>query len=554
MKRFTEVLRDRRTSDDGVALVAAVAVAIIGVAITVIVLTQAIVVTNDTARDRIRTLEVHSAESALDTMMSELATTSPCPGPDWSPMTVGEGPTETLVEVTIEYWGGNPKVKLDCTAGVLSGTPNYAVITTVSTPANPGPGIAPQRTFQAKVDLIPQSESIPGAALFAATGISTGGGFRLLPADPSAPAGVWIDTGNFVCNTNVQITGDLYVVDGSVTMQNGCTASGDVWAKTGYSNCCTVPNNVWQVGGDLTIRNGNLTLSNRTRIGGDIKVNGTVPIQAWAGNPWSTSTIGGSACATNLPNQCTGFTEFAPVGLPQIHLDLADWQPTPDGMNFERQYKARFGDAILRSWGYHTLPNTDWRVQQIKGNPCYIPGYMNSAPVKLPFPGSTTPTLFDMRDCSFQPNNPVTIELYADVAIFANSFYGSNGLVVKSGDGQPHRMWMIVPWGGGTEGRTETPITVNGSSVDYDPGNIQFDTGLTVNKPISLFVYTPELLNFPNKSDTYGQLYGRAVTVGEGSGKFFYTHVGVPGVNLAIPTSTAVGFEVAIVSKQELQN
>lgn len=548
-------------ADRGSALVSAVAVAIIGMAISAIVVTQAVMVTNDSARDRVRTIEVHSAESGLDSVMSELATTSPCPGPAWSPLVTGSGTTATEVTVEIEY--SDTAGPLTCTAGVLSGTPTSAVITSTSRPVHStAAGIAPERVFQAKVKLKPQSQAIPGAALFAATEVSTGGGFSVQPQDPANAAGVWLDSGNFNCNTDVKIDGSLYVVAGSAIMQNGCSVSGDLWAKTGFSNCCTVPNNVWQVGGNLTVRDGNLTLSNRTRVAGDIKVNGTVPLAAWAGNPWSTSTIGGTACATNLPTQCTGFTDFAPVGMPQIHYVLADWQPAqPDNKMFQRKFKADFALAMLQAWNltdaYTAVPiNWDKRSKYdaVVNEPCAMKGWISTVPIQLPADGSSTPTVYDMRDCSFAPNGKVTLKLNADIAIFAKSFAGSNGLTVESATGQPHKVWFIVPWGGGANGTSSTTITVGTTTQPYDPGPIYFDTGLTIKPEISAFLYTPEELRFPNTSNSYGQLYGGKVRVGQGNGKFYYAAVGVPGVDLSIPTSTAVGFKVEIESKQELTN
>jgi hypothetical protein len=44
------------------------------------------------------------------------------------------------------------------------------------------------------------------------------------------------------------------------------------------------------------------------------------------------------------------------------------------------------------------------------------------------------------------------------------------------------------------------------------------------------------------------------VTIGSGNGKFYYAPVGVPGVNLTIPTGSAQGYKVEIVDKHELRN
>ncbi len=63
-----------RKKDDGVALVAAMGVALIGIMFSIVVVTVAIMVTRDSARDRVRTAEIHAAESQLDTSILALTT------------------------------------------------------------------------------------------------------------------------------------------------------------------------------------------------------------------------------------------------------------------------------------------------------------------------------------------------------------------------------------------------------------------------------------------------------------------------------------------------
>jgi hypothetical protein len=539
--------RDRVMNDSGAALVAAVAVAIIGVMITVLVVSQAIVATNDSARDRVRTVAVHSAESGLDAMMSELANTAPCPGPDWSPLTVGEGPTATEVTVTVKYWSGS--TALTCTAGVLSGVPTKAVVTSSSSPAEDLPGgIQPERKFEATVNLIPLSTVVPGAALFSASGFGTADGFQVQADESTGAAGVWIDSGNFECR-NATIQGSLYVVDGSVTTKDGCRITNDLWVKTGYNNCCNVSSG-WVVAGDVTVRNGNFTLNGTTRIQGALKVSGTVPIGT---THYNNSVIQGARCASNLPTQCTGFEDFTPRGLPRVDFDIADWQPAEDGTNFQLKYKEDLAQAVLQSWGLQSAEQ--WKKDAVLNSPCSPPTYMTTTAVKLPAPGSTTPTVFDMRDCGeFRTDNTMTLELYADIAFFAPAFSNGGQFTIKSGDGQTHRIWFIVPWGSGTKGQGTTTITFKGSPRSYTPGNIATQTGWKALAPIKTFIYTPKTVSYNTASTTYGQLYAGTFQGGGGVGKLIYTGIGVPGVNLTIPTGSAEGYRVEIINKRELKN
>ncbi len=78
-----------RGDDSGSALVVAIAIAVIGIALSTIVVSQAIVVMQDASRDRLRTVEIHAAEAALDATLKSLESTTPCDGT----MTVGDGVT-----------------------------------------------------------------------------------------------------------------------------------------------------------------------------------------------------------------------------------------------------------------------------------------------------------------------------------------------------------------------------------------------------------------------------------------------------------------------------
>lgn len=543
-------LRARSVRDErGVALVAAVAVAIIGVVITVLVVSQAVMATNDSARDRIRTLGVHSAESALDATMSELAASAPCPGPAWSPLTVGSGSTATKVTVTIDYYAGD--TALTCSSGTLSGTPTKAIVHSVSEPATPTASAQqPVREFEAEVNLIPLSTLVPGAALFSASGFGTSDGFQLYVDESTGAAGVWIDKGDIECRS-MTIEGSLFVVDGSVTTKTGCNIKGDLWVKKGYNNCCAVSSG-WVVEGDVTVRDGNFTLNGKTRIKGSLSVKGSVPIGT---GHYNDSVIQGARCASNLPTVCTEFADYTPRGLPQVEFDISDWQPAEDGTNFQLKYKEDLAAAVLSSWGLQNA--ADWQKNAVLNSPCSPPTYMSTTPVKLPLDGGTTPTVYDMRDCGsngFRTDNPMTIHVYADIAFFAPKFSNGGAFTVKSGDNKAHRVWFIVPWGNGTDGTGTKTITVNGKSVSYTPGNIQTETGWTVSSPLTAFLYTPKQISYNTASSTWGQLYAGKFQGGGGAGKLYYSGVGVPGVNLTIPTGSSEGYRVEIVNKRELKN
>src|SRR5690606_14905820 len=115
------------TGDEGAALVAAIGVVIIGMMLASVVIAQAIVVGNDSGRDRARMIQVHGAEGAIDQVYGLLEAGSPCTWPATGQHAVSSSPGETSVAASIRYWDKDGN-ELSCADGALSGLPAEAVI------------------------------------------------------------------------------------------------------------------------------------------------------------------------------------------------------------------------------------------------------------------------------------------------------------------------------------------------------------------------------------------------------------------------------------------
>ena len=152
---------------------------------------------------------------------------------------------------------------------------------------------------------------------------------------------------------------------------------------------------------------------------------------------------------------------------------------------------------------------------------------------------TSVPMLYDARGKGLTFQN-TTLVLNADTAIFADSFAFTNIVNVKSGDGNSHKLWIIVPWLASCSGSHD--ISVN-SSIDFnaDPahGNI------------STFLYTPCTANISNVVDLRGQIYGGKVVL-QNNLTVQYDGIGIPGVSLSLSSSTSTTFRVGIVYKREI--
>jgi hypothetical protein len=516
-------MRALRGNDEGSALVAAVGVAIIGIALCLVVVWQAVVVTQDAARDSVRTSQVHAAEAAVDAVIESFNVANQC-----GPITfdsIAQGTVAAKVVVEIAY-ADNSGPLTTCNNGVISGTPTRATVRATATPVNATAGIQPSRTVEAGVQLIPQVGH--SAAIYSATQPQTGAGFSLGPLIPDDTANVWVNSGNFLCNTSVGIDGDLTVVTGGVTMNNNCFVTGSMWTKNTVTINTTHTGN--RVGGDLTVQAGNLDLNNAgQRFGGDVILGGKVN-----GYHANTMVVGGGL----YENQTV--LEMTSVPLPIVGIVPSEW----DGMIGPRD-RTGFKNDLLSS-GVVVGGINQYQTGQLDS--CTIADWMansktnNKVVVRPP-----ANVMYDLTGKSGAKCTSdklvlqnVRFELSGDLVIFAKSFDAYNPVEVVSLDGAPHKVWFIVPH----DQHSSMP-----AAYSHSGGGIHFHSqSNNFMDPIQVFLYSPGTIDFYNSTSTTGQIYGNQVNVHPTS-TFKYSPIGIPGVDLA--TSTSVGSKVAIEYKRE---
>jgi len=536
MNAITRTLT-RGKRDEGSALIAALGVAMIGIVFSVIAVTIAIQATQDSGRDRTRTTEIHAAESALDVAIMSLQDGLPCTFPD---AVVGGGVNAVDVHTTVEYYDEDHNPLTDCVDGEISGTPTQAVITTTGTPHTPGIGIAPSRTITANVNIKPVEVETSGSAIFSGGSFTTGAGFVVDSANPGEEARVWVDSGDWTCNTSITIHGDLVVAQGKVSFQNAsCFVTGDVWAKTRfYAAAKKVVGNA--IGGDLIVYEPlagtyGLELSNPQSFGGNVSIGGATGdnLGIHTGTQWTKSTVAGSVCSPNVGGVCGELPNNLPMGFPII-----DYTPADFGFGAALPASA-FADATATAWGY---TSAGWQHDMIYEKPCSPLTWMSTTPISLPVTQTATNTIYNCTEWAWGADSggaKITLKLYADIVIYAKSFTAPNGVLVISGDSEPHNLYLIVP------------NAVSGLP-SYTPGDIFFtDNALQVNEPIAIFVYTPGSLQFPNSSTTRGQMYGGTVDVRAGGGKFSYFPIPLPNGYLSTASTEDSGYTIEIVSKHE---
>lgn len=534
MSRMVAALRTRATGgrgpDEGSALVAAVAVAIIVVALSTVVVTQAIVASQDAGRDRVRTLEVHGAEGMVDALYAELELNTPCQWPNSGVQVVNTAPNTTDVSATVTYYNA-AGAQLTCTNGVLSALPARAVIRATARPTGgTAVGIPPVRVVESQVIMTPHVTPAYGAAVFSATGTQVTNTSITNPTSPDNPADVWIDSGNVDCNSGGRVNGRLLVPQGGATFSNDCQVSGDVWVRDNFVINQAPSNGMYSVTGSVTSSNGNATLANGVKIGGDLTIRGSI-------TTWGTPAprIDG-ATRTNVTN----IAPLSPVGLPEVLYRPSDWTGfTVEDYPTWIKWNA---DGASGSASAHT-PAATWsnfRKTASTANQC---GQLSRYDYGIggPLVSRTTPKIYNAWACGVIQMREMDIVLYSDVAIFAQGFNLTNTMNIRSGDGQPHKLWLLVP-------------DQNANGVAQCTGGTQainISVTVTTQSPASVFLYTPCDLNMSNNLTVRGQVYGRQTEL-KNNVIINYVPMGIPGViGLDGSSTTADYYTIDIVYKRE---
>ncbi len=473
-------------------MVAALAVALIGISLATLVVTQAIIVSRDAGRDSVRTAEVHAAEAAVDATLLELEGASPCEALA-NNKTIGSGNNAVRVNVTIEYTDQSGDA-LDCPAGgTIAGTPYGAMVTATGTPEEEFFGLNPKRVVRAKVVLTPRESTgtSVSSAIFSGAGLDVNANFDLEPSVVGENGDIWVNDGDWTCKHGVSVSGSLYIVQGGADFDNhGCVIKGDLWVQYDWKSKNNFSYN--SVEGDVTIRQGNAIPQHpNTGVGGNVLIGGTVT---------SNSLLVGGTFEENV----VGIPNLLPIAFPTLEYDITDWTPEFDDFG-ATEFKAHAGLSDECQIGSKTIT----------------------------IPATTKPAVYDLRHCDLETKNKGSIILRADTVLFVEAFHGSNRLNISSVPGEAFTLYLIVP------------------SDNSTNGNLVFSANSTVEPPTEIFLYTPKVVEFKNNTYTYGQIYAGEVDL-TAHQKFFYAPAELPTDVLVVgEVEAAEGSEVELVFKQE---
>jgi len=185
------------------------------------------------------------------------------------------------------------------------------------------------------------------------------------------------------------------------------------------------------------------------------------------------------------------------------------------------------------NWVHYTFKPGDWTAAGFSIVDWQGSCSINNDPPSQVFIRSimdrTTPVVIDARACDkvlFSSSAALQLKLKTNVAIISKNF-GVEKVAMTSSDGNPHKLWLVVPDTSTGAG----PTCASGQAVNIN-------STVTVANPISAMIYTP--CDITNSTNSWtGQMYARSVHFNSASG-LKSSPIGLPGANLT-SGSTVVG-------------
>ncbi len=365
-----------------------------------------------------------------------------------------------------------------------------------------------------------------GAAVYAYSSAGFGNSGTVTSVNGSDPD-IFINTGNVTCTGAAVVNGDWVVKNGFLTVDNGCSVTGNVWASgrvtvnggsyvggnavgAGYTGTGSSPTkgSVWSTS-DVSISGGGKAVWGTTTAASFAVTSGSAYL---GGNTWvyglsNLSNSGNLAVQGNLTTKTksgtgtvSGTTTLVPGG------PAASPYPKPVS-------------PVVPDWIDFTYDVNDWvgfTQKVLTSSQC---DYNAMVTAYATFAGQ--PGILDMRACS-----AVTVSQYQqlaianDLVIVANKFaLGSSGGFTATNN---VRLWLITP----DNTPNALPTCPSGSSFTID-GNFTFST-----PKISLMVYTPCDAQIVSGITFNGQVFGGEASIAANV-HMGYVAVGLPKYDLS---------------------
>jgi hypothetical protein len=485
--------------DDGVALVAAIA--IIGL-VSTLMLAMLVYVqreTGSTGKDRQRSSAVAAAEGQVDLTLARIqeAAVTSLPCGTLAPVTGRQSAADsfsTVTQVTYYTAAGSP---IDC-AALATATVDKAKVTSVATSGALAGQSPARRTVESMVQMTPATTVVNGLdkAIYGDAGVAFDNSSTML-SDGAAPNADVYSNEDVTCVNSGEYRGSL-LAQKRIYLDNSCTIAVDAHAGTGVSTLRSSN----RVMGRVLVHRGNVDLGigSSSQVGQQVRASGTI---RWDG-------CTGAKC---FP----GDTTVAPV--PPNPFPILNWNATTE--------------AQWRAAGYNNIVTNQ--------NDCTAGAANNPSRWIQDNDNSTTrgKTVL-VTNCRISYGNSVDLVLADDLAVFARGgFELINSIKFMSNSSTVRRLHLVHPYDAAPDPCTTTGIRI-GNSVTFESS-------------VNTFLYSPCNIIMENSTQFQGQIYAGGVARFVNSFAMQYRPVPVFGATFSTSSAVAASYTLSMVYKRERQ-
>ncbi|MCU1545959.1 MAG: hypothetical protein JWP30_1059 [Homoserinimonas sp.] len=486
-----------RANEEGSALVAVIAVMLVGLLITTVIMTSVVGAVGYTSVARAGVQSQASADAGIAAARVGLMTGTCAAKSGLYASAAGEVPQYRAViyQSTAGAWvQGCPASSAVPVKIVADGSAQSIGVAGRS--ANDGSRV--EAIFAAAPLVTTITPSGPAIYSYSSTGF--GGSGTLSSVSGSVPS-VMVRHGDVVCNGSSSGADNFVVADGTLSVDGSCKVRGSIWSsgKTTLTGSADIGGNVVSSGlsmegsakvGGSAWSIGQADMPGSSHIVGTLSatklvMSGSAKI---SGNVWSPTAPTQSGSAAILGQYLTG-TGPQPISAPTV----------PDWVDFA--YKA-----------------SDWTgfTEKVISGSCDV-AVLQAAISTL----AGAKGVIDARACTggLSIGGSSDVAFTNDLVIVANKFdFGGSGSLTSTANA---RLWLITP----DDSDDDLPTCPVGA--DFSVGG-SFSLGSTV----SAMIYTPCSVSMASSTQWRGQVFAGKTSMG-GSSKLAYVAMGLPGVDLS---------------------
>ncbi|WP_456824650.1 hypothetical protein [Cellulomonas sp. P5_E12] len=477
-----------RRDDDGIALVAAMAVVMLVGILMVVTVGIAISESTATGRDRQRSSAVSTAESQVDTIMAQVQAAAPSALPTFCGTLTSSADVASDdfgVTSTVTYYKPDGVTQVPC-ASIPTTQVGYAKIRSTATSDALAHTSSAKRSVESLVRLTPAYGNDLDKAIFSNSTLTMSNKTVLTSASGTPDADIYTN-GDFSCRNNEEFHGSIYA-QGRISLESQCTVSVDVWAK-----------------GEVKITNPSASVGGRVLSSSD-KV--SLDKAALGQQARAAGSVSGDVCGT--PGKC--FSNVAVDAPPSSSFPQWVWDAATQAQWAAHQYTTTVtlpSGNFTCDWynppnGTPDLVGADGHGANLNGKANGVGAWLFANAYKL-----TGPTIV-VADC---PSNKVILQgigvtLNDNLLLVARGgvqFSGNSQISSVAGTGtasDPNLLYLIQPAKFYT---TTTTCSGEGLSLDNQ---------VTVDGTVNTLLYSPCAIRKANQSTLVGQVYsGSTVSI-----------------------------------------